>query len=44
MIIEVIMSNSLLCRAGYVLNLYWMQAILNGVLRALSRSKPSKTA
>ncbi|KAK9915790.1 hypothetical protein WJX75_004146 [Coccomyxa subellipsoidea] len=29
---------------GYVLNLYWMQAILNGVLRALSRSKPSKTA
>ncbi|BDA44408.1 probable TLC domain-containing protein 4 [Coccomyxa sp. Obi] len=29
---------------GYLLNLYWMQAILHGVVRALSRSKPTKTA
>jgi hypothetical protein len=30
------------CCAGYALNLYWMQAILRGALRALSRTKASK--
>ena len=29
-------------RAGYALNLYWMEAILRGAFRALSRSKASK--